>query len=66
LALRRRRSHWQKVRPLLLVVGVLSAATLVWSWSGRLRSLPQGADPHVVVVRGGSKREAPGPQGTNS
>jgi phosphoadenylyl-sulfate reductase (thioredoxin) len=65
LGMRRRSSRWQKMRPLLLVVGVLSAATLVWSWSGRLRSLPPGADPHVVGVRGGSKREAPGPQGTN-
>ena len=65
LGMRRRSNRWQKMRPLLLVGIVLSAATLVWSWSGRLRSLPPGADPRVVGLRGGSQREAPGPQGTN-
>jgi phosphoadenosine phosphosulfate reductase len=65
LGMRRRSNRWQKMRPLLLVVIVLSAATLVWSWSGRLRSLPPCADPRVVGLRGGSQREAPGPQGKN-
>ena len=64
LGMRRRGSRWRKMRPLLLVVGVLSAATLVWSWSSRLRPQPPGADPRRAqsVRGGGAEREAPGPQ----
>ena len=54
LGMRRRGSRWRKMRPLLLVVGVLSAATLVWSWSSRLRPQPPGAVCYMGQLRGGA------------
>lgn len=55
LGMRRRGSRWRKMRPVLIVVGILSVATLVWSWSAgpELRAQP--------ALRGGAEHEAPGP-----
>jgi len=36
LGMRRRGNRWRKMRPVLIVVGVLSVATLMWSWSSSL------------------------------
>jgi len=51
------------MRPVLIVIGVLSVATLVWSWSSNLargRGSP-GMDPRVHALRDGAEQEAPGP-----
>ena len=60
LGMRRRGSRWRKMRPVLIVIMVLSVATLVWSWSSNLargRGSP-GTDPRL---RDGAEQEAPGP-----
>lgn len=56
LGMRRRGSRWRKMRPVLIAVGILSVATLVWSWSSAGLGLAGGPG-----LRGGAEREAPGP-----